>query len=389
MACRSLPLHPATDPVAEARRLADDVLFPAATGIEAKRDVPLSQLDALADAGLYGLFGPRGAGGLAAGPEEGHAVTEALAGGCLTTAFVWTQHHHSVRAVSTTAPGPLRDEWLGPLCRGERRAGVAFAGLRRPGPPVLTATAAPGGWRLDGYAPWVTGWGRVDVVHVGASQGDRIVWALVDAATSRSLTVERLELAAVNASATVTVTFAGHFVPDARVTAIEPMADWRARDALGLRANGSQPLGLALRCARLVEALGADAGPINVDVGVVRGQLDAADRPPDSGSAASGSAATGSAATGSAAMGSAAMGSAATGSAAMGPTAMVEARARASLLAVRAAASLVAATGGRAVTTDQHGQRLLREAMFLLVFGQTPAIKAAQLDELRRCPGST
>ena len=31
------------------------------------------------------------------------------------------------------------------------------------------------------------------------------------------------------------------------------------------------------------------------------------------------------------------------------------------------------------MTLDQHAQRLGREAMFLLVFGQTPAIRAAQL----------
>lgn len=33
-------------------------------------------------------------------------------------------------------------------------------------------------------------------------------------------------------------------------------------------------------------------------------------------------------------------------------------------------------------STDHHAQRLAREALFLLVFGQTPAIKAAQLQRL-------
>ena len=164
---------------------------------------------------------------------------------------------------------------------------------------------------------------------------------------SDTLRAERLELAAVNASSTVTVTFAGHVVASSRVTGVEPFADWQARDALGLRANGSHPLGVAGRCARLLAEAGVDAGPIVAAVDAARRQLDDAGRPSWTGSGA-----------------------------------MVEARARASLLAVRAAAALVATGGGRSVTTGEHGQRLMREAMFLLVFGQTPAIKAAQMAEL-------
>ena len=56
--------------------------------------------------------------------------------------------------------------------------------------------------------------------------------------------------------------------------------------------------------------------------------------------------------------------------------------AQASELALRAATTLVVAGGGRSIATDQQAQRLAREAIFLLVFGQTSAIKAAQLDRL-------
>lgn len=59
--------------------------------------------------------------------------------------------------------------------------------------------------------------------------------------------------------------------------------------------------------------------------------------------------------------------------------AVVVARAAASLLAVRATSALVVQGGGRSVELADHAQRLAREATFLLVFGQTRAIKAAQL----------
>jgi alkylation response protein AidB-like acyl-CoA dehydrogenase len=61
---------------------------------------------------------------------------------------------------------------------------------------------------------------------------------------------------------------------------------------------------------------------------------------------------------------------------------MPAARAAASELCWRAAAQLMVATGGRSVLTDQHAQRLAREAMFLLVFGSRPSIKAALLHRL-------
>jgi alkylation response protein AidB-like acyl-CoA dehydrogenase len=63
---------------------------------------------------------------------------------------------------------------------------------------------------------------------------------------------------------------------------------------------------------------------------------------------------------------------------------MPAARAAASELCWRAAAELLVATGGRSVLTDQHAQRLAREAMFLLVFGSRPSIKADLLRRLAR-----
>ncbi|MBO0868041.1 MAG: hypothetical protein J2P15_05705, partial [Micromonosporaceae bacterium] len=59
------------------------------------------------------------------------------------------------------------------------------------------------------------------------------------------------------------------------------------------------------------------------------------------------------------------------------------ARAAASALAMRAATALTVATGARSLLVTEHAQRLVREAMFLLVFGSRPAIKEALL---RRYP---
>ena len=66
---------------------------------------------------------------------------------------------------------------------------------------------------------------------------------------------------------------------------------------------------------------------------------------------------------------------------------MALARAEASELAVRATAALAARDGSNSITTGSHAQRLAREAVFLLVFGSRPAIKAALLRKLGAASG--
>lgn len=321
-----------------ASRLADDVLFPAAMDTEAVGGVPRRQLDALADAGLYGLAGPAESGGLGVEPATGWAVVEALAGGCLATTFVWVQHHGLVRAMATEAPPALRREWLGPLCRGERRAGVALAGVL-PGPPRLRAAPVGDGWALSGSAPWVTGWGAVDVLLVAArGPDDTVVWLVVDAAETAGLSATRQRLVAVDASATVRLAFDGLAVPSHRVVRVQPYAEAAGGPTAALRTNGSLALGVAARCLRLL-------GPSTLDgeLGRCRSRLDSADAGQ-----------------------------------------IFEARAAASELAVRAAAAVVVSEGSASVTADHHGQRLAREAVFLLVFGTRPPIRTALLHRLQR-----
>ena len=185
----------------------------------------------------------------------------------------------------------------------------------------------------------MTGWSRIDVVHTAARDPDgNVVWLLVDAEASRTLVVDRLELSAVNASATVSVRFEDHEVPADRLTLVESMETWTARDLAGLDRNGSFSLGLARRCSSL---LGSDM--FEDELAACRTALRAST-----------------------------------------PETVVEARWRASELAVRAASGLVVSGGGRSVLGNEHAQRLAREATFLLVFGQTAAIRAAQLQRLRQ-----
>ena len=65
-----------------------------------------------------------------------------------------------------------------------------------------------------------------------------------------------------------------------------------------------------------------------------------------------------------------------------GPDETAEARGRTGALCVRSAATLIAQTGGSALFVTHQAQRLAREALFLLVQGQTPEIKAVHVAQL-------
>ncbi len=325
------------------RALADDVLFPGALDTDASTVLPQNNLDALASLGLYGAAMPGQVGGLGLLPTQLLEIIEILSGGCLTTAFVWLQHL-GASSVVAHADHLVADGTAAATASGELRLGVAFAHLRRPGPPVLSASQTTGGWLLNGSAPWVTGWERIHRVHTAALRRDdpqTIVWTLIDAAIGPTLRVDRLELAAVNASSTVTVHFEDHFVPDDRLTVIEPLREWMVRDATGLRTNGSLALGLARRCLTL---LGDHGDALADKLTHRRASLD---------DAAPGAA-------------------------------MANARAEASAFALRCSAALLAQGGGRGIVRDHQAQRLAREALFLLVQGQTAAIKSAQLEVFTR-----
>lgn len=317
--------------VRRAGEIAEEVLWPSAGAVDAADRVPAGHLDLLAAEGFYGLAAPVDQGGLGDDMTVAGRILETLASGCLATTFVWMQHHGAVIGVAYSAIPGLRERWLGPLARGERRAGLALAGLR-PGPAMLRVRRVGGGYALDGEVSWVTGWEMVDTVQVAARDADDVVhFLLVDARTAAGLAVTSLDLVAAQASRTVHLRFTDHPVPAERLVSTQPYAEWARGDAAGSALNGFLALGVANRCCRLL-----GPSPLDAELAACRAALSAAD--------AAGTA---------------------------------TARAAASELALRASAALAVQTGSRAVLRGGPAERLQREAAFLLVFGSRPGIRDA------------
>ena len=351
-----------------ARAVADDVLWPAAQRTDRAPLVPVSNLEALRDAGLFGLQGPRDvAGGLGATHAEARAVFEAVAGGCGATAFVWAQHHGAVRRVAG-GDGPARDVWLPRLCDGSTLAGIGFAYLRRPGTAAVRATPTRSGWRIDGEAPWITGWGLIDVLVLMARAGNgSVVTVMID----RPLEHPALEasepqaLAVMGSTGTVTLAVGGLEVTEREVVGVQTDEAWRRRDRAGSALPAAAPLGIAARAIGQLHERAHDR-PLAPAASALADELDtrrtAADRV------------------------------AATVTEAMAghddaglETALAEGAAerdRGLDLARRATDALISATGGRAMSLDHPAQRLSREASFYLIQAQTGELRAASLARL-------
>jgi hypothetical protein len=265
------------------------------------------------------------------------AVHEVLAGACGATYFVWAQHHTPVRILRAAAH-PL----LGSLASGETLAGVAFAHLRRPDPGLR---AAPDGdaWRLDGLAPWVTGWGLAEVILTAAVHGDDVVWALVRP-EDMGLAAEPVVLSVMNATRTVRLRYAG---VRAEAVHVEPLSAWREADAVTTANAPPAAFGLV---AAVADRLPGDAGDLlREELEPLRRSAYAlADEP-------------------------------------VGHVAeRLALRGRALALGVRAAAAYVTASGGSAMLATHPAQRYAREAAFWTIQAQTAAGRAATLDALLR-----
>jgi len=310
----------------------------------------------LADAGLLGVLVPVEAGGAGASFEVFREVTEALAGADAATWFVQAQHHAVVRMLVSSA-SPAAARYLPPLASGELVAGFAFSHLRRfPDRPVV-ASPVDGGWRLDGVAPWYTGWGLNDVAFLsGITDEGEVIFGAVPAREGGGLTVQTaLRTAALDAACTVVLRLDGVRVLHEDVALRQSHAQWLVGDALAANANPAI-FGVASSAVELLRNLGAARDePTATQAAEIFGARLADLR---------------------------ARCYALTDT--VPPTEAiderVELRAVALELLIGVTSALVAATSGPAMALTSPAQRKAREALFLLVQAQTGPARAATLE---------
>jgi alkylation response protein AidB-like acyl-CoA dehydrogenase len=333
--------------VARAHRLAHEVLAPSAERVD-QEGVPASHLDAIRRSGLLGVSAPEAYGGWAAPAAVARRTAEILAGACCSTWFVQTQHHTPV-ATLTGCEGPVRERLLGPLARGELLSGVAYAHLRTYPRTPVRVTREGDGWRFDGTVPWYTGWGLNDVMLLaGVTEDGEVVFAFTEAREQPGLRAsEPMRLAALTASRTVSLELDGLRLPADAVALRKPYEEWAATDRAKTVETSPAVIGITEAALTLLDE--ETAGPLRTRLSEIRaGAYDLADR-----SAAGEHLAE-----------------------------RLALRIRAAELMRTATTAAVVAGGGRSLSLAGPAQRLAREALFLLVQGQTAQSRGAHLEAL-------
>ena len=344
-------------------QIAEDFLRPQAT--EADRgDLCGPVADNIARLGAAGLFGlgiPAGYGGLDADEATRHEYAEILASACGVTAFTQQQLQTGIKLIVESDSAALKRDLLPTLASGRLCCGVALSHLRRAGPPSVRAVSVPGGWRISGDIPWITGWALLDGFALGAAceDGSHLFVYVEKAVHAAALAAgDPLPLIVMEASGTVEVRVSDLFVPDEYVLSRRPAEALRRSDRRSITAHAALPLGCARAGARhlrdLAQASGREvfsdtAFALTLEIDGCRREAltwcDCVTHPEYDAHA-------------------------------------LRARATANVLALRAAHAAVVATGGRAHLKTSAPQRLLREAQFYSTAVQTPEVQAATLDQL-------
>ncbi|MFC9841639.1 acyl-CoA dehydrogenase [Rhodococcus sp. NPDC127530] len=336
-----------TDWVQQAQDLTDEVLRPAATEVDRSGRIPLSHFAALRDRGFYGLAfattDPVNTLAFATtDPVNTLAdVGEILVSGCLATAFVWAQHHGTLLRMVMSRNDTLKARYLADLQSGAVRSGVSGSGYANPENPLIVATETDDGYTISGRAPFVTGWGLVDVIGVTAydTRGQKTVTFLMDATDGPTVHANRICLSAADASNTVALTFNGHHVPHTAVIHVRKArrGGLSIADRAILRINGSLALGVARSCLAEADRIGHPSPQLWETHITIREALN---------------------------------------NAATGNGDIYDARARASQFAVIAANYVATAAGSPSVQRGEPAERLVREAAFSMVCTTTPEIKS-------------
>lgn len=323
---------------------------------------PKTQFEELAKAGVLGWVIPEEYGGQDVSTEALTLGYLKLTEACLTTTFILTQRNGACERIAGSENEELKAKLLPPLCKGELFTTVGISHLTTSRQhlkrPAVTAEESSGGWRFNGSVPWVTGALAADHIVTGgtAADGRQILVAL----PSDTKGVKRQNppaLLALNASQTGAVELDRVFVPHDLIIAgpIENVMKHGSGGGAGSLTTSALAIGLAsaaLKRLRQEAEKRPDLLPIYDPLSSEWQSLRA-----DIMQALSG----------------------ATSSTPQLSTESI--RVRANSLVLRMTQAYLAATKGAGFLASHPASRMVREAMFFLVWSCPQPVLLAQLQE--------
>jgi alkylation response protein AidB-like acyl-CoA dehydrogenase len=220
---------------------------PSANRIDQELEALVAALDRMAELGLLGLRVPAKHGGHGVEDKSFRRFQEASARASGALAFLQTQHQSACGFIASSPNVEAQQRFLPSMASGDVRMGIAFSQLRRPGPPMMTATKVDGGYVFDGVAPWITGWGIFGwCVFAGTLPSGESAWGVGELTPSPSLKPSSvMRLAALEVAQTISANLESYFVPDEAIIHIRP-PDWiHSNDSLNLALQSPFALGCA------------------------------------------------------------------------------------------------------------------------------------------------
>ena len=342
------------------KKIATDNFLPIANVVDQSPIPPVANIRLLADNGLLGLSTPKECGGIGAPPAIIRNYTEILAAACGTTTFIQGQHQSGCTLISNGRNDALKAELLPLFASGHRILGVAFAHVRRPGPPMLRVSEVEGGYIFDGSAAWFTGWGvMTDVLMAGTLPNGDFVYVVIELLQGDALVASApMKLASMNASGTVSLQCKSLFVPRHRTVKVISPENMSASDSLAVLSVTSQIFGVTEASLSLLREIfsrretpeiGSVIIAIEQELATARSRVDYwrnATEMEDYYQRA------------------------------------LDVRAACIEMGVRSAQAALTASGGSANQLDHSAQRLFREAMFYTLTAQTNDVRSATLNRL-------
>ncbi|GET43079.1 cyclase family protein [Microseira wollei] len=226
---------------------------PIANKIDRDSDTLFQALQGLGELGVLALRIPTEWNGAGANEETFQSFQELVARYSGALAFLQVQHQSAAGMIFEGRNSSLMQAYLPRMSNGEVLLGIGFSQLRREGDPVILALPVDGGYLLNGFVPWVTGWGLFQEFIVAASLPDgRAVFGIVPLVetyqeTGGNITFSQpMELAAMTSTNTVTATLKNWFLTDDIIVSIKPPGWIHEND----KKNVLRSTFLAMGCAR-------------------------------------------------------------------------------------------------------------------------------------------
>lgn len=333
---------------------------PNANTLDSNPEALSEALHGLCDRGLMALKRPQEFGGPAWPESDFRTFQEEVARASGALAFLQTQHQSAVGLIAKGSNEDLKREILPRMHGDQELTGIAFSQLRRPGPPITRAERAPGGYIINGSLPWATGHTFFRHMILGATLEDgSSVFGLAPFASTETIKYSPpMRLAAMESAQTVSAEVHNHFLADEVVVDIKPPGWILRNDMINITLQGFFAIGCARAGVDVIRhaagqrdrhALVHAAALLDSEISTCRQRLQAAQIASEETTQEK-----------------------------------LALRAWAIDLAGRCAHAAVAASGGRANSTDHPAQRITREAVVFTVSAQTEAIQLATLDRLTR-----